>query len=132
MRVTLPGVAISAIIGAYVVLGLDKAGVLHLRQPPAEQSKNAAQAPQTGGPRPAPQSAGIEPNTGGGRQTNPATALAQPQQQKPAENGGKVPEQGPVRSKTGSEPAGAPPKPGVTPPPAQTAASAPPPAPARQ
>ena len=132
MRVTLPGVAISAIIGAYVVLGLDKAGVLHLRQAPAEQTKAALQSPQTGGPRAAPQSAGIEPITGGGRQTNPATALTQPQQQKPAQNGGKVPEQGPVHSQTGSEPAGAPPKPGVTPPRPQTAASAPPPAPARQ
>lgn len=132
MRVTLPGVAISAIIAAYVVLGLDMAGVLHLRQPPAEQSAKAVQSPQTGGPRAAPESAGIEPNTGGGRQTNPATALTQPQQQKPAEAGGKIPEQGPVRSQTGSEPAGAPPKPGVTPPPPQTAASAPPPAPAGQ
>jgi len=132
MRVTLPGVLVTGIVAAYVILGLDMAGALHLRQEPAQQNNAAVQSPQTGGPREAPATASIEQNVGGGRQTNPATALAQPEQQKPEENGGKIPEQGPVHSQTGSEPTGAPVKPGVTPPRPQTAASAPPPPPAQQ
>lgn len=104
MRVTMPGVAVGAIIAAYLVLGLDMAGALHLRQPPAEQSAKAVQSPQTGGPRAAPQSAGIAEQTGGGRQTNPATALRQTAEQKAPGGGAKVPEQGPVRSQSGLAP----------------------------
>jgi hypothetical protein len=135
MRVTMPGVAIGAIIAAYVVLGLDMAGALHLRQPPAEQNTKAVQSPQAGGPRQAPQSAAIVEQTGGGRQTNPATALRQSEQQKAPEAGAKVPEQGPVRSQTGLEPSGAPQAAGLPPnraTPPQSAATAPAPAPTRQ
>jgi hypothetical protein len=129
MRVTLPGVALGAIIAAYVVLGLDMAGVLHLRQPPADQNMTAVQQSQTGGPRAAPQSAGSDAQTGGGRQTNPATALRQTDEQKAPDAGGKIPEQGPVRSQSGLAPTGAPPN-AASPP--QSAASAPAAPPTRQ
>ena len=131
MRVTIPGVAVGAIIGAVLVLGVDKIDGYGLRQHPAEQNRTAevVNAP-TGGPRAAPQSAGDVQNTGGGRQTKPATAVRQDQEQKAPEGGAKVPEQGPVKSATGTEPKGAPSR--AASPGPQQASSAPPAAPRQQ
>jgi hypothetical protein len=109
MRLTLPRVAIGALVLVVLLLRADRVGLIQLRTPPGDQpATQAISSPATRGVSAAPQSAGINEQAGGAAQTNPGTMVRQ--DQIPAPNdGAKMPEAGRVNSETGLEPAGQPP-----------------------